>query len=257
MRRVLIDASSLGAWLHFAAKSPGAEHNDGIEGVQVWLADFLDRMAKAEQITACFDCTRESNWRKKLYAEYKSGRDSKPKDDDLIALMRDLPSVFKDENIRCLRAEGFEADDLLATLAQQEVWSEEGDDIVIVTRDADLHQLVGGLIQVYDPLDRRLYYVADVMDKHHVMPDRLREFKAINGDSSDSIPGIPGWGKVAAVNAIKQTRSRAELVRKVKAFELRDITKKKQEAFVAHMEDFELFYTIVGLRFDAPIDGAE
>lgn len=251
MRLYLLDVGGLAAWQHYAVTDQ-SPHGDLVEGVRLWWSEFVKRYDPTH-VVACFDCSRESNWRKKRYVEYKSARDSKPKDEALAEGLRKLPDVFRALGVPQLRAEGFEADDLIATLSAR-----HDGEVIVVSTDKDMHQLVDDRVQVFDPRPNKageciFYDAAKVEEKHHVPPHRLRELLAIMGDSSDSVPGVKGWGKVAAVNAIKETRSRLEIVRKVRAGELTCATKKHQASFAAQMADFELSYELVGLRFDAPI----
>lgn len=251
MRLYLLDGSALCAWQHFSV-SDHSDHDDAQEGIRMWWDEFSKRYEP--QLAVCaLDCSRDSNWRKKRFAEYKSARDSKPEDKMLKEAFGALPATIESLGIPLARFEGFEADDVIATLAARH----EGE-VVIVTSDKDMHQLVTERVRVYDPRPNKhgectFYNEAAVMEKHHVPPSRVRELLAIQGDSSDSIPGVEGWGKVAAVSAIKQTRSRMELVRLAREGKLKDVTPKKQASFIEQLADFELSYELVGLRFDAPV----
>jgi DNA polymerase-1 len=250
-RLYLLDAGSIAAWKHFSVSDESA-HGDLVEGVTTWWREFSDRY-QPKHVVACFDCSRASNWRKIRYVEYKSARDTKPKDENLIAGVRALEKNLPGLGVPTIRVDGFEADDLIATLS-----TTHDDDVIIVTSDKDLMQLVDDRVQVYDPRPDKanecvFYNAAKVTEKHGVPPHRLRELLAIQGDSSDSIPGVPGWGKVAALTAIQQTKSRLELVRKAKAGKLDGITEKKQKIFADQIDAFDLAYELVGLRFDAPI----
>lgn len=250
-RLYLIDANALGAWLHFAV-SDSSDHADLIEGVRSWFSEFSAKF-KPTMVRACFDCSRESNWRKQIYAEYKSARDSKPKDEALIEGLGKLPALFDELGVPSWRVEGFEADDLIATAATQ-----HDGEVIIITSDKDMMQLVDERVHVFDPRPNKageslFYDAAKVEEKLGVPPHRVRELLAIMGDAADSVPGVEGWGKVRAINAIKQTRSRLELVRKAKRGELQGITAKNQKALADNLADFELSFELVGLRFDAPI----
>lgn len=249
MSRVyLLDANALGAWCHFAG-SDHSDHHDMIEGVQNWWESFTVNY-QPTKVIAALDCSRADNWRKKLYTGYKSARDSKPPDQALRDGFARLPEALADLGIEVARADECEADDVIATLSDTVL------DVVIVTTDKDLHQLVDDRVSVYDPRPDpqgvcKFYDTVAVYQKHHVNPMRLRELLAIMGDSADSVPGVKGWGKVAAVTAINQTASRMELLRRVAKCELKDITEKKQRTF--NVEEFDLAYRLVGLRFDADV----
>lgn len=250
-RLYLLDGSAICAWQHFAV-SDHSDHSDASEGIRLWWSEFSKRY-QPELAVAALDCSRESNWRKKLFAEYKSGRDSLPPDPGLRDAMRALPETIASIGVPIARYDEFEADDVIATLAAR-----HRGEVIIVTSDKDMHQLVTDRVRVYDPRPDKqgvchFYDETAVFEKHHVPANRVRELLAIQGDASDSIPGVEGWGKVAAVNAIKQTRSRMELLRLAREGKLKDITPKKQASFIKQLEAFELSYKLVGLRFDAPV----
>jgi len=250
-RLYAIDASALAAYKHFSVSDVSA-HADMIDGVRLWWLDFVSRYRPARAV-ACLDCSRETNWRKIRYAEYKSGRDSRPKDEALISGMRQLPSLFTSLRVPTLRVDGYEADDLIATFSAR-----HDGEVIIVTNDKDLLQLVDDRVRVYNLAPNKagdcvFYDFAAVEQKHGVPPHRLREYLAIKGDSADSIPGIKGLGDVFARTAIRQTRSKAELIRKASEGALNDITAAKQAYFTEHLADFNLSFELVGLKFDAPI----
>lgn len=252
MRVYLLDANGITAWCHYSSLSVPASLNAAESAVRSWWTSFSAEMIPSYAV-ACFDCSRESNWRKKMFVEYKSARDSKPRDTLLADTVAIMPSVFADLGVPVLKVEGFEADDLIATLAES--WSGE---VVIVSTDKDLRQLVDERVTVYDPMPNKagkcvFYDEAMVFEKNHVPPDRLREALAIMGDSSDSIPGVPGLGKVAAVTMVNQTRSRLEMIRMASERKLKNISVKKQETFIEHLSYFELSYELVGLKSDACI----
>lgn len=251
MRLYTIDVGALAVWKHFAVNE-SSEHADLCEGVAKWWEEFSAKLNPGA-VVACFDCSRDSNWRKQIYAEYKAARVAKPKDEALIEGLRKLPETFKALGVPTLRAEGFEADDLIATLA-----AEHDDEVVIITSDKDMMQLVDERVSIYDPRPNKVgecvfYNAEKVRDKLGVPPHRVRELLALMGDASDSVPGVKGWGRVTAINAINQTRSSIELLRKAAAGELKDITPKNQKALTENIADYNLSYELVGLRFDAPI----
>lgn len=246
-RLYLLDVGALAAWKHYSV-TDASTHMDMLQGVQIWLADFMASHEPTD-VVACFDCSRETNWRKKRYVEYKSARDAKPADEAYIEALRKLPATFFAAGVPIVRHDGFEADDLIATFTAEK-WAHE---VMIVTRDKDMLQLVDERVKVFDPQDGKLYGPQEVLAKFYVPPHRMREFLAIAGDASDSIPHIKGLGKTFAANAIKQTRSRLELERRACAGELANITEKNQTLFAAGIETYKLAYELVGLRFDAPI----
>lgn len=252
-RLYIIDASALGAYKHFAARSGAAEHADGPEGVRFWLSDFLAHYDPAH-VVAVGDCSRESNWRKARYVEYKAARDIKEKDAGLIDTMRMLPEIFRNEfSVPWFQCEEFEGDDLCASFAAR-----HDGEVTIITNDKDAFQLVDDRVSVFSVAPNRagvcVYYTpTEVKAKMDVEPRRVRELLAIEGDKTDGVPGVRGLGHVFAAKAIQQTKSRLELERLALAGKLEGLTERNQKLFKDGFEDYQLSYALVGLRFDAPI----
>ena len=135
-------------------------------------------------------------FRNDLYDKYKANRDALPEDlRPQMPLTRDATRAF---NIACLETEGFEADDIIATLARQ--GREAGGRVTIVSSDKDLMQLVGGGVEMFDAMKNTRIGVEGVEAKFGVAPDKVIDVQALAGDSVDNIPGAPGIGvKTAAL----------------------------------------------------------
>jgi DNA polymerase-1 len=135
-------------------------------------------------------------FRNDLYDQYKANRDAMPEDlRPQIPLTREATRAF---NIACLETEGFEADDIIATLARQ--GREAGGRVTIVSSDKDLMQLVGGGVEMFDAMKNARIGVEGVEAKFGVGPERVIDVQALAGDSVDNIPGAPGIGvKTAAL----------------------------------------------------------
>lgn len=251
MRLYLLDANGMAAHEHYSV-SDSSVHSNAEEGIRKWWSEFSERH-KPSHTVACFDCSRDSNWRKILYPEYKLSRDTKPKDESYLEAIRAMPKVFASMGVPVLRIDSYEADDLMATLA--EAWPDE---VIIVSHDKDMLALVDDRVRVYDPVPNKtgkcvLYDERQVLEKMHVSPHRVREMLAIMGDSADNIPGVKGLGKVFAASAINQTRSRMELERLCADGKLTDLTSRSQKIFSENVESFRLCYELVSLKSDAPI----
>lgn len=245
----LIDANSIAHWKYYSGVSME-------EGILDWCRELSCNIpgVGSNNVIVCLDCSRESNWRKKIFTEYKSKRDSEQKDELLIKNLKDLELYFSKAGFSCVKCEGFEADDLMATFSARY----DSGNVVIITSDKDMHQLVDDRISCYDPRPNKkgesvFYGPEEVMSKHGVDPTRFRELLAIAGDAVDGIPGVNGWGKGFAKVAINQTKSRLELIRKAMECKLDGISETRQKSFAAQIEMFNISYELVGLRFDAPV----
>ena len=135
-------------------------------------------------------------FRNEIYDQYKANRDEMPEDlRPQIPLTRDATRAF---NIACLELEGYEADDIIATLARQA--REAGGRCTIISSDKDLMQLVGGGVEMFDEMKSTRIDSEGVEAKFGVRPDRVIDVQALAGDSVDNVPGAPGIGiKTAAL----------------------------------------------------------
>ncbi len=199
----LIDGHALAYRTFFALTrgSPSAfitrtgEPTAGVFGFTSVLLRLLEQ-DKPEYLAVAFDTGR--TFRDDMYSEYKATREKMP--DDLrtqIDRIRQLVDAF---NIPRLEIEGYEADDVLGSVARQAV--EDGLGVKIITGDRDLLQLVDERVIVTLPgkslSDSKDYMVQDVVESLGVRPDQVVDYKALVGDKSDNIPGVMGVGKVTA-----------------------------------------------------------
>ena len=142
--------------------------------------------------------------RKEVYTEYKGQRDSKP---DLLAEqwphMEPLVDSFGYENVR---VEGFEADDVIATVARRA--RDEGFDVMVVTGDRDLFQLIEPGVRVMATsrgiTDTKVYDREAVVDRYGIEPELIPDFVGLKGDTSDNIPGVPGIGEKTATQLLQE-----------------------------------------------------
>ncbi|MBM7066257.1 DNA polymerase I [Actibacterium sp. 188UL27-1] len=135
-------------------------------------------------------------FRNDIYDQYKANREAMPEElRPQIPLTRDATRAF---NIACQEIEGYEADDIIATLAVQA--REAGGRVTIISSDKDLMQLVGGGVEMLDAMKNKRIGVEEVEQKFGVGPDRVVDVQALAGDSVDNVPGAPGIGiKTAAL----------------------------------------------------------
>ena len=144
-----------------------------------------------------FDAGRKT-FRNDIYDAYKANRGETP--EDLIPqfpLIRDVCRAF---DVPLFEKNGFEADDLIATYAKRE----QGRDVVILSSDKDLMQLVTERVKLYDPIKNKMLGHEAVLNKFGVGPDRVIDVQALMGDSSDNIPGVPGIGPKTASSLINE-----------------------------------------------------
>lgn len=155
--------------------------------------------------------TRSPTFRHKMYDQYKIHRPATPT--ELIGQLGRVRQLVEAFNLPIFELDGYEADDILGTLSHQA--SEQGIDTIIVTGDADAMQLVSPQVKVFAPKkafgDTMLYDAAAVSEKYGVPPEHIADLKALMGDASDNIPGVPGIGSKTAVKLIQQFGSLEEI----------------------------------------------
>lgn len=193
-------------------------------------------------IAAIFD-SGSKTFRNEIYPEYKSHRPEVPK--ELIAqfpLTREVTKIF---NIPSLEKENFEADDLIATLAKD--LSSKGEEVIIVSSDKDLAQLMNPMIKIYDPSKGKFITEEDIHNKFGVTPDKIRDVLALMGDKSDNIPGVPGFGPKTAAELVNQFGNIENLLKNYEQIS----SERKRELVKNNIHNINISYELVGLRFDA------
>jgi DNA polymerase-1 len=254
MRLYLVDLSGIAHWKWHSGDQTT---EDGmLHGLRQWFYDFLNAY-EPTHIVACLD--GKNNWRKDPkrggVVDYKANRQKL--DPLLSAQLAKVPDVITEMGIKQIWHNDFEADDVIAHLCAK--FADDETEVVIISSDKDLAQLIGDNVKQYDPRpgkdgNTRFYDVKLATEKHGVPPHRMSEYLALLGDSSDNVAGIKGWGAVNARKAINQTKSWLELVRKARANQLEKITPKLQQFLVEHLDDFNVAHRLVSLRFDVPLE---
>ncbi len=157
---------------------------------------------KPQYAAVAFDVGR--TFRHEQYAEYKATRPALP--DDLRVQLDRVRQVVATFHLPGMYLEGYEADDVLATLAQKAVQS--GLDVIIVTGDTDTLQLVEPHVKVLLSgrkfTDSKLYDEAAIRERYGLEPPQLVDLKGLKGDATDNIPGVPGVGEVTATKLLQQ-----------------------------------------------------
>ncbi|PSL21354.1 DNA polymerase I [Shimia abyssi] len=234
----LIDGSAF-IFRAYHALPPLTRKSDGLPiGAVAGFCNMLHRYVEGNtgpdaptHVAVIFDYSGKS-FRNEMYDLYKANRPPAP--EDLVPqfpLTRDATRAF---NIACKEVEGFEADDIIATLAHQA--RDAGGRCTIISSDKDLMQLVGGGVEMLDAMKNKRIDVDGVREKFGVGPERVVDVQALAGDSVDNVPGAPGIGiKTAALlinefgdleslldraEEIKQPKRRQTLIEKRDQIEL-------------------------------------
>jgi len=225
---------------------PDGEPVNAVYGFARMIED-LRREHMPDYIAVAFD-TRAPLKRKDLYPEYKANR--KPMPD---ALQRQLPLVrelLEAQHVPCVSAPGYEADDVLATMARQA--HERGIETIIVTTDKDAEQLIAdGITVLHLHADRQIRLDPEALKElKGIEPWQVVEVMSLAGDSTDNVPGVPGVGPKTALKLIRQFGTVERLYDN-----LDQVTSDKmRERLAAHREDAEIARRLVELECDAPLD---
>jgi len=183
--------------------------------------------------------------RHEIFPDYKANRPPIP--DDLRVQIPRIEDLSKAFNIATLRLDGYEADDIIATLVDR--FSEDVDDIVIVSSDKDFMQLVSQGVRMLDTMKDRWIGIDDVKERFGVDPEHVPDVLALIGDSSDNVPGLTGVGPKTAGKLISRFGDLESL------FEHSDeITGKVGENLSSEADTVRLSFSLVTLDREVPLD---
>src|SRR6056297_1585571 len=249
----LIDGSAF-IFRAYHALPPLTRKSDGIpigavSGFCNMLQRYIDGNSTGNDapthIAVIFD-KGSHTFRNDLYDQYKANRDEMPEDlRPQIPLTRRATEAF---NIACKEIEGYEADDIIATLSCQA--REAGGRVTIVSSDKDLMQLVGDGVEMFDAMKNRRIDVEGVEEKFGVTPDKVVDVQALAGDSVDNVPGAPGIGVKTAALLINEFGSLEDLLDRAEEIK----QPKRRETLIEKREQIELSKKLVQLDCDTPLD---
>jgi DNA polymerase-1 len=198
-----------------------------------------------DNLAIVFD-TAEPTFRDELYEDYKANRDEPP--DDLVPQFPYFESVVEALNIKHISMPGFEADDVIGTVAKKAV--DDGYDVVVITGDKDFMQLVGDHISLYDTMKEKRIGCPEVKKKFGVLPEQVTDVMGLVGDSSDNIPGVRGIGPKNAEKLINQYKTLENLLDSVdKISNLR-----AKNALKEHADDARLSKVLATIKIDVPLE---
>jgi len=257
---LLIDANSI---IHrsFHALPPLTAPDGKPSGAIYGLGSILLKLWREERpdyAAALFD-RPEPTFRDKKYAEYKAQRP--PTADELVVQLKEAHKLFEAFGITTFECAGYEADDLIATLAEKFKTMPDVQ-VVILTGDRDTLQMVEGdklVVQTFNKgvSDTTIYNEAAVIEKYGIAPKQMVDYKALVGDSSDNIKGVPGVGPKTALELIKRFGTAKEMYKQLDGAGGADDSaelKKLRERFGAFKKEAELSEMLVTLERHAPIE---
>ncbi|WP_204112827.1 DNA polymerase I [Shimia biformata] len=248
----LIDGSAF-IFRAYHALPPLTRKSDGLPiGAVAGFCNMIDRFVEANRgpdapthVAVIFDYSGKS-FRNEIYDLYKANRPPAP--EDLVPqfpLTRRATEAF---NIACKEIEGYEADDIIATLACQA--REAGGRVTIISSDKDLMQLVGGGVEMLDAMKNKRIDRDGVVEKFGVGPERVVDVQALAGDSVDNVPGAPGIGIKTAALLINEYGDLETLLDRAEEIK----QPKRRQTLIEMRDQIELSKRLVQLDCNTPLD---
>lgn len=225
--------------------APDGRPVNAVFGVTRAIMDLYDH--GAEYLLATFDCAAKT-FRDDLFPEYKGHRDPPP--DDLLLQEPLIDQVLEAMRIPVLKMPGFEADDVMATVATEAV--ERGHSVVLCSSDKDCRQLLSDKITIRNLRKGVTLDAAGLMADWGVRPDQVVDFQALVGDSVDNVKGVPGCGPKTAAKWLQEYGTLDNLIANVDKLG----GPKLREAFRKAVADGSLAVSkkLVALRRDVPME---
>ncbi len=234
------------------------EPTGALYGLSTMLLKIVSDL-KPDYIIACYDLPKPT-YRHEAYKEYKAGRAKT--DDQLVSQIKRSSDIFTAFNIPMYSKEGFEADDMIGTIVEENK-KEKDLNIIIASGDMDTLQLVtDDKVRVYTLKkgikDTIIYNEKAVVERYGFVPTLLPDYKGLRGDPSDNIIGIKGIGEKTATELIKNFGSIEDMYKALKkdkkAFEKAGISPRIIQLLIDGEEEAEFSKMLGTIRRDAPID---
>ncbi len=242
---VLIDGSSYMYRAFYALPpltSPKGEPTGAIYGFIRMLSSLIKEV-NPDYIAVVFDLSKKT-FRHKKVKSYKATRRETP--DLLKEQIPKIKEILKLWGIKVLELEGYEADDIIATLTKKFKNSYE---VLIVSPDKDMIQLVDRNVKLLNPIQNIIYDVEKVKEKYGIFPNQFVAYQAIVGDSVDNIKGVKGVGKKTAISLLNQYGSLDGIIRN-----LDSLKPKVKEAFEKSIDALKDAEFLVKLKDDIDLD---
>ena len=230
---------------------PSLTSSDGIPvNAVLGFSNMFMRLTQTINCDYClvlFDAKR-ANYRNEIFADYKGTRKEIP--EELIPQFPIIREAADALNIHHLEMEGYEADDLIATYTRQA--REKGYDVVVVSADKDLMQLIRDGVELFDPMKDKFFTPEDVKEKFGVYPDKVIDVQALAGDSIDNVPGVAGIGIKTAAQLVNEFGSLQEVLDR--AGEIKQ--QKRRQTLLDNRENALISLQLVTLKDDVPVENS-
>ena len=205
----------------------------------------LIRGRRPDYVVMTLDADESKLFRRQLYPDYKAHRQPPP--EDLAPQEQRIISIVQAAGVPLLRLEGYEADDILATLAGRLAGADC--DVFLVSRDKDLEQLLGEHVALFDPMKDEIVTPQRLVETKGWRPDQAVDAQILCGDSVDNVPGVPGIGPKTAAKLLQKYGSAAGVLAHAD-----ELTPKLRANLLAFAPQMDLVRRLVTLRTDVPIE---
>ncbi len=242
----LIDGSSYIYRAYFAIRRLSTSEGFPTNAI-FGVVKMLNKVVKdysPQYLSVIYD-SKGKNFRHELFPEYKATR--KKMEDDLVAQIPHIKRLVEAYSFPSIELNGFEADDIIATVAEK--FSKRGMTVKIISGDKDLMQLINDNVTMHDTMKDKEYTVTDVIERFKVPPEKVKEVMGLSGDSSDNIPGVPGIGEKTAGALIVEFGSMEELYERID-----EVKGKKREKLIDNREKAFLSKKLVTLDCSVPLE---
>lgn len=250
---ILIDGSSYLYRAFFACPpltNAKGEPTGAIFGVINMIRSLINQYDPTH-IAVVFDA-KGGSFRNEIYSEYKATREAMP--ENLRPQVEPIHTILKAMGLPLLCIEGVEADDVIGTLAKQA--EKENLDVLISTGDKDMAQLVSDKITLINTMNNTVLDPKGVMDKFGVPPEKIIDYLALRGDSSDNIPGVPGVGEKTAQSLLTEFQSVKDIYACLDEIEKLSIrgAKSLKQKLIDNQDNAELSYLLATIKTDVELD---
>ena len=252
-RLIIIDSNSIIHRAYHALPPLSTKKGELVGAIYGFLLVFFKAIKEFQPdfVVACFDAPGPT-FRHQKYKKYKAKRPPLP--EDLAQQITKIKEILKVFNIKIFEKQGFEADDLIGTIAHQAPRKQRFPEIetIILSGDLDTLQLINPYTKVYvlrkGVKESILYDEKLVKEKYQgLSPKQLPDFKALKGDPSDNIPGVPGIGEKTALQLIKEAGNLENLYKEL-------LPDKLKEKLFQHKEDAFFSKELAQIKTNLPLD---
>ncbi len=230
------------AFINNPLRDKAGNNTSAIYGTVSAFLKLINRF-QPEKVVVSFDL-KDKTFRHKLDSNYKANRPPAP--DELISQIEPIKKYFELCDVPVVTKAGFEADDVLGTLAE---YYKKNDEVFLITGDKDYAQLVDDNVVMYDPFKDIEYTKEKVYEKYGVSTEQFIDYLALVGDSADNIPGVKGIGKVQAQKLLEKYDSLENIYNNVER-----LTKSQQKKFIENQDNAFLSQKLAKIIRDIPID---